>query len=35
VQFAIGTYTGPKDVRHKTYQPRIKGDAQAIARPSS
>ncbi len=32
VQFATGTYTGPKDVRHKTYQPRVKGDAAAIAR---
>ena len=32
VQFATGTYTGPKDVRHKTYQPRVKGDASAIAR---
>ena len=32
VQFATGTYTGPKDVRHKTYQPRTKGDANAIAR---
>ena len=31
VQFAIGTYTGPKDVRHKTYQPRVKGDPKAIA----
>jgi acetolactate synthase I/II/III large subunit len=31
VQFATGTYTGPKDVKHKTYQPRLKGDAQAIA----
>jgi acetolactate synthase-1/2/3 large subunit len=30
VQFATGTYTGPKDVRHKTYQPRIKGDPKAI-----
>jgi acetolactate synthase-1/2/3 large subunit len=30
VQFAIGTYTGPKDVKHKTYRPRFKGDAQAI-----
>src|SRR5262249_19033969 len=29
--FASGTYTGPKDVRHKTYQPRVKGDAGAIA----
>jgi acetolactate synthase-1/2/3 large subunit len=31
VQFATGTYTGPKDVKHKTYQPRVKGDATAIA----
>ena len=30
VQFATGTYTGPKDVKHKTYQPRLKGDARAI-----
>jgi len=32
IQFATGTYTGPKDVRHKTYQPRVKGDPAAIAR---
>jgi acetolactate synthase-1/2/3 large subunit len=31
VQFATGTYTGPKDVKHKTYQPRLKGDSAAIA----
>jgi acetolactate synthase-1/2/3 large subunit len=31
VQFATGTYTGPKDVKHKTYQPRVKGDPGAIA----
>jgi acetolactate synthase I/II/III large subunit len=31
IQFATGTYTGPKDVKHKTYQPRVKGDAKAIA----
>ncbi len=31
VQFATGTYTGPKDVKHKTYQPRIKGEPTAIA----
>ena len=31
VQFATGTYTGPKDVKHKTYQPRLRGDARAIA----
>ncbi|HEX6000536.1 MAG TPA: acetolactate synthase 3 large subunit, partial [Hyphomicrobiaceae bacterium] len=30
VQFATGTYSGPKDVKHKTYQPRLKGDATAI-----
>jgi acetolactate synthase I/II/III large subunit len=32
VQFATGTYTGPKDIRHKTYQPRLKGDPAAIAK---
>ncbi len=32
VQFATGTYTGPKDVKHKTYQPRVKGDPAAIAK---
>ncbi len=31
VQFATGTYSGPKDVKHKTYQPRVKGDSKAIA----
>ena len=31
VQFATGTYTGPKDVKHKTYQPRLRGDPRAIA----
>jgi acetolactate synthase-1/2/3 large subunit len=31
VQFASAVYTGPKDVKHKTYQPRVKGDRQAIA----
>ncbi len=30
VQFATGIYTGPKDVKHKTYQPRVKGDMAAI-----
>ena len=25
IQFATGTYTGPKDVKHKTYQPRDQG----------
>jgi acetolactate synthase-1/2/3 large subunit len=32
VQFATGTYTGPKDVKHKTYQPRLKGDTAAIVK---
>ena len=32
VQFAMGTYTGPRDVKHKTYQPRIKGDTSQIAK---
>src|SRR5262245_33029962 len=32
VQFATGTYTGPKDVKHKTYQPRLKGEPNAIER---
>src|SRR3982075_4036211 len=30
VQLATSTYTGPKDVKHKTYQPGVQGDAQAI-----
>ena len=30
VQFATGTYSGPKDIKHKTYQPRVKGDPRAI-----
>ncbi|MEP0323632.1 acetolactate synthase 3 large subunit [Bauldia litoralis] len=30
VQFATGTYTGPKKVEHKTYRPRTKGDPNAI-----
>ena len=30
VQFATGTYTGPKDVVHKTYHPQVKGDSSAI-----
>jgi len=32
VQFATGIYTGPKDVKHKTYQPRVKGDPATIAK---
>src|SRR5436853_372201 len=30
VQFALGTYTGPKNVQHKTYQPKLKGDLDKI-----
>ena len=30
VQFATGTYIGPENVEHKTYHPRVKGDAEAI-----
>jgi acetolactate synthase-1/2/3 large subunit len=32
VQLATGSYVGPVDIRHRTYQPRVKGDAQAIER---
>src|SRR5512134_3939700 len=31
IQFATGTYTGPKDVRHKTYRPKLKPDAGPVA----
>jgi len=30
VQFATGTYTGPTNVEHKTYKPRIRGDMDKI-----
>ncbi len=30
VQFASGTYTGPKNVGHKTYKPKVKGDLDKI-----
>ncbi|MGQ4273116.1 acetolactate synthase 3 large subunit [Terrihabitans sp. B22-R8] len=30
LQFASGTYTGPEDVQHRTYQPRVKGDDSKI-----
>jgi acetolactate synthase-1/2/3 large subunit len=30
VQFATGTYTPPKNIEHKTYHPRVEGDAGAI-----
>jgi acetolactate synthase-1/2/3 large subunit len=32
VQFAVGTYVEPGDIRHKTYNPRTDGDEAAIAR---
>ena len=31
VQFASGLYVGPRDIKHKTYQPRRQGDPAAIA----
>jgi acetolactate synthase-1/2/3 large subunit len=30
IQFAPGTYTGPENVSHRTYQPRVKGDDAKI-----
>jgi acetolactate synthase-1/2/3 large subunit len=30
VQFAMGAYTGPKNIQHKTYQPQVKGDLDRI-----
>jgi acetolactate synthase-1/2/3 large subunit len=30
VQFGTGTYIGPRDIKHKTYQPKVKGDVRAI-----
>ncbi len=30
IQFAKGTYTGPKNVKHKTYTPKLKGDLDRI-----
>jgi acetolactate synthase-1/2/3 large subunit len=30
VQFATGTYTGPSNVRHKSYRPQVAGDQEAI-----
>jgi acetolactate synthase I/II/III large subunit len=35
VQFAVGAYTGPRNIEHKTYRPKLDGDpgriAQAVA----
>src|SRR5579863_8905636 len=30
VQFARGTYVGPKNIEHKTYHPQVKGAAEKI-----
>jgi acetolactate synthase-1/2/3 large subunit len=30
IQFTRGLYTGPKNVVHKTYRPKVKGDLEAI-----
>ena len=30
MQFAKGTYVGPKCVAHKTYRPQIKGNVDSI-----
>ena len=30
VQFATGTYSGPTNVQHKTYRPKLKGDLDKI-----
>src|SRR5213596_1434088 len=30
IQFAKGNYQGPRNVEHKTYKPRIKGDPEKI-----
>ena len=30
VQFAVGTYSAPRGIHHKTYQPKLKGDRDKI-----
>ncbi len=30
IQFTTGTYVGPKNIQHKTYRPKVKGDMGAI-----
>src|SRR5437016_5419587 len=30
IQFAAGSYTGPKNVQHRTYKPKLKGDIEKI-----
>jgi acetolactate synthase I/II/III large subunit len=32
VQFKTGTYTSPKDIKHKTYQPRLKAEPAMVER---
>jgi acetolactate synthase-1/2/3 large subunit len=31
IQFASGTYVGPADIQHRTYRPKVDGDAARIA----
>ena len=31
VQFALGSYIGPRDIKHKTYRPRKTGEPSAVA----
>jgi len=35
VQFAIGTYTGPRNIEHKTYRPKLDGDPGRVARAAA
>ncbi|TCT02918.1 acetolactate synthase 3 large subunit [Aquabacter spiritensis] len=30
VQFALGSYVGPENIEHKTYKPKLRGDADRI-----
>ena len=30
IQFAKGTYVGPQNIKHKTYNPKVKGDIEKI-----
>ncbi len=30
IQLSVGPYVGPKNIEHKTYKPRVKGDLEAI-----
>src|ERR1700724_197971 len=31
VQFAVGAYTGPRNIEHKTYRPKLDGDPRRVA----